>query len=152
MSILSLKFSPSVVPFKNTDLFLQHDATFKWVKVDPAKAPNSSSRDFPDEHKNAFPDIRYAVVFQLTTRQSSKCHFGLNSKSQSGSWIGWNGLPNNAASEDFWTCTTVIAFWLEVAAPNTSMCALYCQPPSLSAVQIENPSKQHVPHNTWSNI
>ena len=59
---------------------------------------------------------------------------------------------NNAASEDFWTCTTVSAFWLEVAAPHTSMCALYCQPPSLSPVQIENPSKQHVPHNTWSNI
>ena len=62
---------------------------------------------------------------------------------------------NNASflnSEDFWTCTTVSAFWLEVAAPHTSMCALYCQPPSLSPVQVENPSKQHVPHNTWSNI
>ena len=48
--------------------------------------------------------------------------------------------------------SSLTAFWLEVAAPRTSMGALCCQPPSLSPVQIENPSKQHVPHNTWSNI
>ena len=40
-------------------------------------------------------------------------------------------ILNNAASEDFWTCTTVSAVWLEVAAPHTSVCSLYCQHPSL---------------------
>ena len=100
------------------------------------------------------PDLEYgstAFSSSLSAREKARLfqasRKGVCAIARASPWT-----PTTPLLKIFGPCTTVSAFWLEVAAPHTSMCALYCQPPSLSSVQIENPSKQHVPHNTWSNI